>query len=164
MQTISSKEVAEMLGKRHDNFKRDITKYIYSLGDMASEYFIESSYEDKLNKKRFCYEITGKGLELIASRIPLAKSFVFREKVKEVLGEDLVQSGTLSVKEEQEPEEKYYSVEEASKILGYSERSVYRNIQSGKLDAVDREVLVPQVKKMISETSLEKYKKERGNV
>ena len=52
--------------------------------------------------------------------------------------------------------------DEVASILGCSERNVYRNIQSGKLEAVEREILVPQVKKMISEEALEKYKKERG--
>lgn len=31
MQTISSRDVADMLGKRHDNFMRDLKKYINSL-------------------------------------------------------------------------------------------------------------------------------------
>ena len=31
--TITSKEVAEMLGKRHDNLLRAIRKYITQLGD-----------------------------------------------------------------------------------------------------------------------------------
>lgn len=33
--TITSKEVAEMLGKRHDNLLRAIRKYITQLGDEA---------------------------------------------------------------------------------------------------------------------------------
>ena len=55
-----------------------------------------------------------------------------------------------------------FTQSEVAKILGCSERNVYRNIQSGKLEAVEREVMVPQVKKMISEEALENYKKERG--
>lgn len=159
MQTISSRDVAEMLGKRHDNFMRDLRKYIASLGDKSNEYFIEGSYEDSLKKKRFCYEITVKGLDLIASRIPLTKKDEFLKKVKEILGESIIQKPLTPV----EPEEKYYTADEVAKILGCSERNVYRNIQSGKLEAVEREVMVPQIKKMISEEALEKYKKERGN-
>lgn len=163
MQTISSREVAEMLGKRHDNFMRDLRKYIASLGDKSTEYFIEGSYEDSSKKKRFCYEITVKGLDLIASRIPLAKSFIFRENIKEKLGEDVIQKEISSqLNLSNEPEEKFYTADEVASILGCSERNVYRNIQSGKLEAVEREILVPQVKKMISEEALEKYKKERG--
>lgn len=159
MQAISSKEVAEMLGKRHDNFMREIKRYIASLGDVAGEYFVESSYEDKLKKKRFCYEVTVKGLDLIASRIPLAKSFGFREAIKEKIGDTIIQQEIPVVNTE---EAKYYTADEVAKILGCSERNVYRNIQSGKLEAEEREILVPQVKKMISEEALEKYKKERG--
>lgn len=122
------------------------------------EYFVEGSYEDRLKKKRFCYEITVKGLDLIASRIPLTKKDEFLEKVKEILGEEVSQKPLAPV----EPEEKYYTADEVAKILGCSERNVYRNIQSGKLEAVEREVMVPQVKKMISEEALENYKKERG--
>ena len=158
MQTISSRDVADMLGKRHDNFMRDLKKYINSLGESAVEYFVEGYYEDRLKKKRFCYEITVKGLDLIASRIPLTKKDEFLEKVKEILGEDVSQKPLAPV----EPEEKYYTADEVAKILGCSERNVYRNIQSGKLEAVEREVMVPQVKKMISEEALENYKKERG--
>ena len=39
--TITSKEVAEMLGKRHDNLLRAIRKYITQLGDEAPKYFSE---------------------------------------------------------------------------------------------------------------------------
>lgn len=159
MQAISSKEVAEMLGKRHDNFMRDIKKYIASLGDVAGEYFVESFYEDKLKKKRFCYEVTVKGLDLIASRIPLAKSFGFREAIREKIGDTTLQQDIPIIKAE---EKRYYTADEVAKILGCSERNVYRNIQSGKIEAEEREILVPQVKKMISEEALEKYKKERG--
>ena len=158
MQTISSRDVADMLGKRHDNFMRDLKKYINSLGESAVEYFVEGSYEDRLKKKRFCYEITVKGLDLIASRIPLTKKDEFLGKVKEILGESIIQKPLAPV----QPEEKYYTADEVAKILGCSERNVYRNIQSGKLEAVEREVMVPQVKKMISEEALENYKKERG--
>ena len=39
--TITSKEVAEMLGKRHDNLLRAIRKYITQLGGEAPKYFSE---------------------------------------------------------------------------------------------------------------------------
>ena len=52
MQTISSKEVAEMLGKRHDNFMRDVRKYIASLGEEAPKHFVEGFYKDNKGKDR----------------------------------------------------------------------------------------------------------------
>lgn len=44
-----------------------------------------------------------------------------------------------------------------------SERNVYRNIQSGKLEAVEREVMIPTLKKFVTEEALEKYKAGRAS-
>lgn len=62
-----------------------------------------------------------------------------------------------------EPQEKAYTVEEVAQILGCSERNVYRNIQSGKLEAVEREVMIPTLKKFVTEEALEKYKAGRAS-
>ena len=86
MNTISSKEVAEMLGKRHDNFMRDIRKYITTLGEDAPKYFVEGTYKDGLNKVRAGYDITLAGCELIAGRIIGEKSTAFKEKYLEAFG------------------------------------------------------------------------------
>lgn len=52
MSTLSSKAVAEMLGKRHDNFMRNLRSYAATLGESASEYLIESTYKDGKGKVR----------------------------------------------------------------------------------------------------------------
>lgn len=49
------------------------------------------------------------------------------------------------------------------RYLGCSERNVYRNIQSGKLEAVEREVMIPTLKKFVTEEALEKYKAGRAS-
>lgn len=68
------------------------------------------------------------------------------------------------VEEKQEElQEKAYTVEEVAQILGCSERNVYRNIQSGKLEAVEREVMIPTLKKFVTEEALEKYKAGRAS-
>lgn len=51
--------------------------------------------------------------------------------------------------------------QDVAEMLGMSERSVYRNIQSGKLEAVEREVMVPTVKKFITEEALEEFRAKR---
>ena len=56
-----------------------------------------------------------------------------------------------------------YSQAEVAQILGCSERNVYRNIQSGKLEAVEREVMIPTLKKFVTEEALEKYKAGRAS-
>lgn len=89
--TITSLEVAEMVGKRHDHLIRDIKKYIGELshpnfGDAENpnegeipyvEFFKESSYVDAQSKKRLCYDITKKGCEFIAHKLTGIKGTKF---------------------------------------------------------------------------------------
>ena len=154
MQTISSKEVAEMLGKRHDNFMRDIRKYIDMLDEEATKYFVEGSYKDGLGKARAGYEVTLAGCELIAGRMIGEKSRAFREKIYKIFDKPAEPTP--------EPETKRYSVQEVAELLGMSERSVYRNIDKGALKAEKIEVLVPTLKTLITEEDLETFKTERG--
>ena len=83
------------------------------------------------------------------------------DKYAPVFGEE----APVEVVEEkqEEPQEKAYTVEEVAQILGCSERNVYRNIQSGKLEAVEREVMIPTLKKFVTEEALEKYKAGRAS-
>lgn len=154
--TITSKEVAEMLGKRHDNLLRAIRKYITQLGDEAPKYFSEDP-----DKGSRLYHITKAGCDLMAGRIIGAQSEAFKTKYAPVFGEE----APVEVVEEkqEEPQEKAYTVEEVAQILGCSERNVYRNIQSGKLEAVEREVMIPTLKKFVTEDALEKYKAGRAS-
>ena len=84
-----------------------------------------------------------------------------KPKYAPVFGEE---APVEAVEEKQEePQEKAYTVEEVAQILGCSERNVYRNIQSGKLEAVEREVMIPTLKKFVTEEALEKYKAGRAS-
>jgi len=150
MQAISSKEVAEMLGKRHDNLLRDIRKYIVSLGESAVEYFYEGTYTDNLNKVRSCFMCTLKGCELMANRMIGEKS----EKFKELYQDKFM---------EQETELTEYPVEDVAKILGVSERSIYNWIKKGTLKAENREfeVVTTITKLMVSQEEIDRYKEER---
>ena len=147
--TVTSKEVAEMLGKRHDNLLRAIRKYITQLGDEAPKYFSEDP-----DKGGRLYHITKAGCDLMAGRIIGAQSEAFKTKYAPVFGEEAPVEAV---------EEKAYTVEEVAQILGCSERNVYRNIQSGKLEAVEREVMIPTLKKFVTEEALEKYKAGRAS-
>lgn len=155
MQTISSKEVAEMLGKRHDNFMRDIRKYINTLGEEAPKYFVEGSYKDGLNKVRAGYEITLAGCELIDGRMIGEKSTAFKEKYLEVFGAPVEEPAV-------EPVSTDLTVEEVAKRLGCSERNVYRMIKAGKLEAIQKEILIPTTKTFVTEEALGACMAERG--
>lgn len=78
--TITSLEVAEMVGRRHDQVLRDITKIKEHLTDhksVASELFIDSTYEDASGRELPCYLLTKKGCELYSTRMTGAKGTRF---------------------------------------------------------------------------------------
>lgn len=145
---FSSKDVAEVLGKRHDNLLRAIRKYCEALGEDAPKHFIPEG-----EGRKATYRVTYLGCELLAGRMIGQAGEAFKLWYRGNLGEP--------IEEPKEPEEKLYTVAEAVDILGMSERSVYRNIQIGKLEAVEREVLVPTVRKFVPAEALERFKTER---
>lgn len=82
--TISSLEVAEMVGRRHDQVLRDIQKVTEQLtknNDHKSvaveKYFIASTYTDKKGETRPAFQLTKKGCELYATRMTGAKGTLF---------------------------------------------------------------------------------------
>ena len=82
-QTISSIEVAEMVGKTHANLLKDIRVYIEQLAEVnfhSGDFFQESSYKDANNQKRPCYKVTKKGCEFIAHKLTGIKGTEFTAK------------------------------------------------------------------------------------
>ncbi|HDX9589243.1 TPA: Rha family transcriptional regulator [Bacillus pseudomycoides] len=79
--TLSSLEVAEMTGKRHDNLLRDIDKYnevLKMTSELrASDFFIKSSYKDALNREKDCYLLTRKGCDMVANKMTGEKGILF---------------------------------------------------------------------------------------
>lgn len=79
-QTLTSLEVAEMVERRHDQVLRDIKTIIEHLGDdhkIVGNYFIESTYQDNLNRQKPCFNLTKKGCELYSTRMTGAKGTQF---------------------------------------------------------------------------------------
>ena len=64
-ETMSSLEIAELTGKRHDAILRDI-RNLLSQG-VAAHNFVETSYKDKSNRNSPCYNLTKKGCLILAS-------------------------------------------------------------------------------------------------
>ena len=86
IQTISSKEVAEMIGRRHGQILKmieggsgevGIIKILAQHDFVLSEYFIESSYKDKSGKSNKCYECTKMGCEMLANKLTGEKGILF---------------------------------------------------------------------------------------
>lgn len=81
--TITSIEVAEMVGKEHKNLLRDIRTYIEQFAGTKIEpgdFFSESSYADANNQKRPCFDVTKKGCEFIAHKMTGTKGTEFTSR------------------------------------------------------------------------------------
>lgn len=87
--TLDSREVAKVIEKDHNMLLRDIRNYISQMKQAnedcsnlhspinPSDYFIESSYVNKQNKKQPCYEITKLGCEFVANKLTGVKGTAF---------------------------------------------------------------------------------------
>ena len=77
-----SRQVAELVDKRHDHLVRDIDGYIKTLGKnpklWASNFFVESSYKQAGNGKEVrCYLLTKKGCDMVANKMTGEKGVLF---------------------------------------------------------------------------------------
>ena len=80
---IDSREVAEMVGKQHNELLKDIRRYAEQLGEgkiPQSDFFTESTYVNIQNKKMPCYQVTKKGCEFIAHKLTGVKGTEFTAK------------------------------------------------------------------------------------
>lgn len=80
MQYIDSREVAEIVEKKHGHLTRDIGRYIRELTQSNigfTDFFIESSYKDASGKNNKCYLVTRKGCEFIAHKLTGEKGSIF---------------------------------------------------------------------------------------
>jgi len=78
--TISSMEVAQMVGKEHYDLLKDIRRYVEQLGEgkiPQSDFFTESTYQNSQNKTMPCFNVTKKGCEFIAHKLAGAKGTAF---------------------------------------------------------------------------------------
>ncbi|EJQ14089.1 Rha family transcriptional regulator [Bacillus cereus] len=78
---IDSLEVADMIGKRHDNLLRDIDNYmnVFLTNSImrASDYFEKAVYFDLKGEQRRKYLFTRKGCELVANKMTGEKGILF---------------------------------------------------------------------------------------
>lgn len=89
---LDSREVAEMVGKRHANLIRDIENYIEVMGKnsklSSSNFFIERTYKQAGNGKEVKrYDITKKGCEMVANKLTGEKGILFTAEYVERFNE-----------------------------------------------------------------------------
>lgn len=78
--SITSMEVAEMVGKEHSKLLRDIRTYITQLGKAKigfTDFFKEATYTTEQNKVLPCFQVTKKGCEFIAHKLTGQKGTEF---------------------------------------------------------------------------------------
>lgn len=99
-QVLDSREVAEMIGKKHKDLIRDIKRYAEQITEgnlhfsersddsktdtpsterkiAPSDFFTESSYKDSTGRTLPCYMVTKKGCEFIAHKLTGVKGTMF---------------------------------------------------------------------------------------
>ncbi|MGG3234652.1 Rha family transcriptional regulator [Priestia flexa] len=75
-----SREVAEMVGKRHDHLLSDIRKYVEVLDSQdfgSHNFFISSLYKNAQNKEQPCFHLTKKGCDMVANKMNGEKGILF---------------------------------------------------------------------------------------
>ena len=80
---IDSREVAELIGKRHDHLLRDIAKYGIAIEKIiapnfgVNDFFLESSYIDSIGRTLPCYLLSKMGCEMVANKLTGEKGVLF---------------------------------------------------------------------------------------
>ncbi len=150
MKVFDSKDVAKVLGKRHDNLLREIRKYSEILGEKAPQYFLVDG-----EGRKSTFKFTVAGCELLAGKMIGDRGDKFRAWYT---------SPDTAFVEEQDnvpPPPAEYSVSEVASILGISERTVYNWVKSGKLASIQREIMIPTMKTFITAEVVESFKEVR---
>ncbi|NKC67222.1 Rha family transcriptional regulator [Vagococcus fluvialis] len=81
--TLTSNEVAEMIGKEHSRLLKDIRIYIKYLNEGKIDpvdFFIKSTYKDAKNQERPNYLLTKQGCEMVSNKLTGAKGVQFTAK------------------------------------------------------------------------------------
>lgn len=79
-QTLDSREVAEMVEKKHKNLLADVRGYVAELTELKiqpSDFFRENTYKDSTGRTLPRYDITKKGCEFIAHKLTGIKGTEF---------------------------------------------------------------------------------------
>ena len=78
---ISSRDIADMISKRHDNLVRVIDHYIEIIGQnsnlRADDFFVETSYTAGTGKNYKAYFLTKKGCDMVANKMTGDKGILF---------------------------------------------------------------------------------------
>ena len=132
-----SREVAEMIGKRHDHLVRDINGYVDVIGTEpnfgVSDFFIKSSYRDGSGKSNVCYKLTKQGCEMVANKLTGKKGIMFTAVY--------VQRFNDMEKELSRPHDSYMIADPVERALKWAEEEKVRQEQAIALEAAKPKTL-----------------------
>ena len=79
---VDSRDVAEMIGKRHTDLMRSIRNYVEVISENPKlrfqDFFVESTYKVEGNNKTYdCYLLTRKGCDMVANKMTGEKGILF---------------------------------------------------------------------------------------
>lgn len=153
---LCSKDVAELMEKRHDNLMRTIRTDIKNL-ETPDKYYRESTYKDGKGKERECYEVSYEGCQRLSKKLSEEVRDDFLTAVSLRVGK----AGETANTKPEEVSEREYSIEQVAEILGISERTVRRRIAAGELKTETREYqqILTKERAVVTEAELERYRK-----
>lgn len=139
---VDSRQVAEMIGKRHDNLIRDIKSYCDILSKTTdlkievSDFFIESSYKDSTGRTLPCYLLTKKGCDMVANKMTGEKGVLFTAAYVTAFEamRQHIQSGTATLKQA-ETERRLQIMEKNAEARLMAEKTKQARLYTGKWDA-----------------------------
>ncbi|EPY2274545.1 Rha family transcriptional regulator [Clostridium sporogenes] len=147
--TLDSREVAEMIGKPHDQLMRSIRvykTYLDSAKMQTHDYFTESTYINSQNKEQPCYLLTKMGCEMVANKMTGKKGVLFTAKyvkrfnqMESTIKQQKKQITSLTKQQETEARLKNAKVREANlylKIADKIEIPEYKQIMYSKATQV----------------------------
>lgn len=152
---LDSREVAEMVGKQHNDLLKDIRRYVQQLSEgkiSHTDFFTESQYTDKSNRQKPCYLVTKKGCEFIAHKLTGVKGTEFTAKyinrfheMEDTIKTQLPQGNDLIA----------LAVIEAQKMIAERDRQIERmkpkEIFADAVSASETSILVGDLAKLISQ-------------
>lgn len=120
VETVDSREVAQMVGKQHAHLMRDIHNYVEILENSTesnfglSDFFIPDTYTDSTGRTLPCYLLTKKGCDMVANKMTGEKGVLFTaayvtafEKMRQTISrplspaQQLLEQARLLVEQEQ---------------------------------------------------------------
>lgn len=136
---VDSRQVAEMIGKPHNDLMKSIRTYCEYLGQgdfSQSDFFIPSVYINSQNKEQPCYLLTKKGCDMVANKMTGEKGVLFTAAYVTAFEamRQHIQGGTAALKQA-ETERRLQIMEKNAEARLLAAKLKHAQFKTGKWDA-----------------------------